>query len=454
VSVGAIAGLLVFNLWLLAVGNAVFFAIRGWQTWAAVGRLLGLGYLLGVASVGVVSVWQMTLGIDLSIVSIFVSGFVIVATSIVAGRRLGRPLPRVHTSVRVPSFSIRSALFCALTTIYLEALFRSGRLAGLYEFDAWQFWVPKAKAIYLFGGLDAQFFRELPNPTYPPLVPALEAMAFHFMQSMDVVTLHLQFWFLLVGFVAAVAGLLASRVPAPALWPPLLLVLVTPHVVDYALQPQADFLLDELLAASILLIALWLREGANWMLVASTPLLAASMLTKREGYMFAACVFLAALVVTARRRHDCWRGLFLVGVVAVAATVPWRVLVAVRGLQGTGSDIGQGNPLGHLDRVWPSLRLALATLFDFDIWLVVVPLLVVAVAVALAQGSRVLPMYVLLFAVLCLAGLTWSTWAFPSFPITKDPSVNPIVRLTGGLTLAAVPLIPLLLAGKAPGQRT
>jgi hypothetical protein len=454
VSISAIAGLVLFNLWLLVVGNAVLFAIRGWHTWPQVARLLGLGYLLGVALVGVVCVWQLTVGIDLSLASILVTGSVIVAASTIAGRRLGRPFPTLRANLVLPSVSILSALFCALTTIYLEALFRSGRLAGLYEFDAWQFWVPKAKAIYLFGGLDNQFFRELPNPTYPPLIPAVEAMAFHFMGSTDVVTLHLQFWFLLVGFVAAVAGVLAPRVPALVLWPPLLLVLVTPHVVDYALQPQADFLLDELLAASVLLIALWLREGANWMLVASTPLLAASMLTKREGYMFAACVLLAALLVTARRRHECWKGLFLVGVVAVAATVPWRVVIAVRGLHGPGSDVGQGNPLAHLDRVWPSLRLALATLFDFDIWLVVVPLLVVAVVIALARGARVLPLYVLLFAGLCLAGLTWSTWAFPTFPITKDPSVNPIVRLTGGLTLAAVPLIPLLLAVKRPGQRT
>ena len=42
---------------------------------------------------------------------------------------------------------------------------------------------------------------ELPEQSYPPLVPALEAAAFHFMGAPDVVTLHLQFWFLLVGFV-------------------------------------------------------------------------------------------------------------------------------------------------------------------------------------------------------------------------------------------------------------
>jgi hypothetical protein len=445
VSIGSICGLLAFNLWLLVVGNAVLFAIRGWNTWAEVGRLLGLGYLIGVASVGVLCVWQITVGLDLSIISIFVIGVLIAVASTIAGWRLGRRFPTMRWGV-VPSVPIISAVFCALTTIYLEALFRSGRLAGLYEFDAWQFWVPKAKAIYLYGGLDDQFFRVLPNPTYPPLVPVLEASAFHFMGSMDEVTLHLQFWFLVVGFVATVAGLLAPRVPALTLWPPLLLVLVTPHVVDYALQPQADFLLDELLATSVLLIALWLGEGARWMLLASTPLLAALMLTKREGYMFAACVLLSAFVVTARRRHECWRDLFLVGVVAVAATIPWRAVVAVRGLHGPGSDIGQANPLRHLDRVWPSLRLAIATLFDFHIWLVVMPLLVAALVVAVLQGARVLPLYVALFATLCLAGLTWSTWAFPSFPFTKDPSVNPIVRLTGGLTLAAASLIPLLLA--------
>ena len=73
--------------------------------------------------------------------------------------------------------------------MYLEALFRSGRLAALTEFDGWFFWVPKAKAIFYFGDLDNQFFRELPHHGYPPLVPTVEAAAFRFMGSADVVTL-------------------------------------------------------------------------------------------------------------------------------------------------------------------------------------------------------------------------------------------------------------------------
>jgi len=119
---------------------------------------------------------------------------------------------------------------------------------GLSAWDAWAFWVPKAKVIYFFGELDEQFFRELANPTYPQLVPALEASAFNFMGSVDAVTLHLQFWFLACSFVASVAGLLAARVPGLLLWPFLLLVLVAPRIVGRSLDPQADFLLDYLFA--------------------------------------------------------------------------------------------------------------------------------------------------------------------------------------------------------------
>ena len=48
--------------------------------------------------------------------------------------------------------TVPTAVFAALVIVYFEALFRSGRLAGLFEWDGWAFWVPKAKAIYYFGG--------------------------------------------------------------------------------------------------------------------------------------------------------------------------------------------------------------------------------------------------------------------------------------------------------------
>jgi hypothetical protein len=96
------------------------------------------------------------------------------AVAVACGFLLGHRLPPAPTHFRISgSGSIAAGFFAALTVVYLEAQFRAGRLAGLYEFDAWSFWVPKAKAIYLFGGLDRQLFHDLPGPSYPPLVPAV-----------------------------------------------------------------------------------------------------------------------------------------------------------------------------------------------------------------------------------------------------------------------------------------
>ncbi|MBW8742013.1 MAG: hypothetical protein JF623_05170, partial [Acidobacteria bacterium] len=267
----ALAGLAALNLWLYITGVAVLFAIRGWNRWSGLARLSGLAYLLGVATSGVVWIFELVVGIPFGIVAIVVTGLVIGAVGVAVGLRLGRRLPpRPSRPTRLPAVSPVVAVSVALVVVYLEALFRVARLDGLYEFDAWDFWIPKAKAIYYFGGLDPQFFREVINQSYPPLVPTLEAAAFHFMGAADVVTLHVQFWLLFVGFVAAIAGLLSPRVSPFFLWPPLLLLVVAPYVIGHATQTTADFALDELIAASVLLVALWLIDRAQWQLSAAT----------------------------------------------------------------------------------------------------------------------------------------------------------------------------------------
>jgi hypothetical protein len=83
-----------------------------------------------------------------------------------------------------------------------------------------------------------------------------------------------------------------------------------------------------------------------------------------------------------------------------------------------------------------------------------VPLLLVAVALAFAAGARRLPGYVGLLYVFAVVGFTWTTWAFPSVPVTRDPSLNPIVRLTGEVALLAPAFVPLLLATTTPSRRT
>jgi hypothetical protein len=450
VNAHSIAGLIALNLSLLAVGVAVLFGVRGWESWSELLRLSGFAYMLGVAATGVVLVLELVVGLDLSLFSLFATWLGVAAAALFVGHALGRSLPRGLSARRRVSFS--AAVFGALTIVYSEGLFRSGRLAGLYEFDGWAFWVPKGKAIYFFGGLDHQFFAELPGPSYPPLVPAFEATAFRFMGSADVVTLHLQFWFFFIGFLAAVIGLLSPHVPPLFLWPPILLLAVAPHVLDYVLQEQGDFILDQFFGLAALLAGLWLIDHKPWQIASAALFSAAAMSTKREGYILVACIVVAALAASSRQRHFAWPRLLLAGAIAVAATLPWRIFLHVRDLTSGGAEAGGVDLFTHTERAWPSLRLAVSAMFDYDIWLIVAPLVLLAAVAAAVAGETRLAAYASLVFVLAIAAFAWVTWAFPSLPITKEAALNPIVRLTGSLAFASTVLIPPLLTSAWRGR--
>jgi hypothetical protein len=446
VSVHALAGLALFNLFLLGVGSGVLTAALGWHSWHEAVRMSGLGYMLGVGLLGVTLSIELVFGVPFSFATIVVTG----AALVLAALSLRRPLARwrpVPPTGRTPGAGWVAVVFGSLIVVYLEALFRAGRLSGLSAWDAWAFWVPKAKAIYFFGGLDEQFFRELANPTYPPLVPALEASAFHFMGSADVVTLHVQFWFFACGFVAAVAGMLAPRVPALLLWPFLLLVLVAPRIVGRSLDPQGDFLLDYFFALAALLVALWLVEREPWLLATAAVFMGAALLTKREGQLLVACLLVAALAGSWRRWRYAWPRLAFAGVLAASAAVPWRIWFTSRDLTGELPSAGVLAFFDYPERGWPAFESAISALFDYDLWLVVPPLVAVAVAVAFLAGGRVLPIYALTLYVLSIGGFTWVLWSFTELelPLVQEEAVNPIVRLSGSLVIASAALVPLLL---------
>ena len=80
--------------------------------------------------------------------------------------------------------------------------------------------------------------------------------------------------------------------------PILLLGLVTPSLVERATHSYADLPLGYLVAIAALLMFMWLHDNEPWQLTVATVLLAGSMLTKREGPLFAVCVVAAALAVS------------------------------------------------------------------------------------------------------------------------------------------------------------
>jgi hypothetical protein len=441
VSVTALLGLVALNALFLAAGTSLVWALRGFASPSEVARLTGLSYLLGLAVCSVLLVVELVLGVPFGAGLLVANCAVVAVAAVLVSRLRGRPRTGEEPGPRAVGPVLLTGAGAALAVVFLEAMFRAGRLAGLFEWDAMSFWVPKAKVIYYLGGLDERLFLEIPGQSYPPLVPALQASAFAFMGDADIVTLHVLFWFPLAAFVAAVAGLLAPRVPALLLWPLLLLGVLTPEVVD------------RFVALAALLVALWLVERQTYQLASAAALLSAAMLTKREGYLLTACIGAAALIASWREWRWAWPRLALAGVAAFVPTLSWRIWFTSRDVTGEAPEAGGLGLFDHLDRAWPSLRLALSALFDADLWLVAAPLGVLAVVLAFVAGARRLPVYAALVTLFMVAGFTWVTWSFPSLPITKDGALNPIVRLTGALILTFAALAPLLLAAAWHGER-
>ena len=444
-TIHALAGLVALNLIFFVCGAAVLWLARGWRTWLEFARLGGLAYLTGVAAAGAVWTLLLIAGIPFSLWLVVATVVAFVFAGVVGGRRLGRGSPALGAAT-VTRGVLVGAAGVAAAGLFLEVLFRAARLRGLYNWDAWSFWVPKGKAIYFFGGLDEQFFTTLPGSSYPPLVPMLDAAAFHAMGAPDVSTLHIQFWFLGAGFVWALAGLLSERAPAWILWPFVLLLLVAPRIGRRFATPEADFLLDFFFVLGAVLVAFWLLDRERWRLVVATILLCGMVVTKREGLLLAAVLIAAALLASARRWRATWPALAIVVAVTLAVAAPWRIWYVAHGVAGEGPTGSGVNLTENPERLWPSLRLALDVLFDSGYWSVMVPVALGALVVAALARANTLVVFFGTLIVLVTLGGGWITWAIPELPITQELGGNPIVRYMGAAALLCVAASPVLLA--------
>ena len=158
-TIRAIAGLAVLNLFFLVVGAAVLWGLRGWRWWTEFLRLAGVAYLLGIACFQVVITLELVAGVPFGPPSVLGSGAVLVAAGLLLGRREGRAWPPLRRPAwRLPRPTLLGALFIAALVVYFEAFFRSGRLAELYDWDAWLNWTLKAKALFYFGGMEEWVF--------------------------------------------------------------------------------------------------------------------------------------------------------------------------------------------------------------------------------------------------------------------------------------------------------
>jgi hypothetical protein len=422
-------------------------------------RLAGLAFTVGWAAAGVAAVLLLVAGLSLAPWQLALACVALAAAGAAASFVTPRiPEPRARAA---EGGGMWFALVAGVVVLlYLELLgMRSFVAPASYHSDAWGFWLPKAKAIALFGGLDTGpgGVTSFTHADYPPLLPALDAVTFRFMGGLHASVLPLQEWVFAVAFVAALAALLAPRVPAVVLWPCLALVVLTPSFGRWVGVGLADLPLAFLFALAGVAVALWLTEGRAGHVALACTLLAAAALTKVEGRSLGlalAGIATLASIGALRRR---WAGLVALAAAPVLAERAWREWLAANDVPlrpdyRVGDALDIGFLLDRTDRLEVAIRRLPGYLVGGDDLLLVLPL-ALAAALLVARRSPALALLVAGTPLVALAGLVVAYWV----------SVNPVEayidtsaeRAVLAPFLFAAALLPLalatLLAPESPG---
>jgi hypothetical protein len=447
--VSHIGGVLALNLLFLLAGCGLLWGLRGWSEWTELVELAGVAYVLGVGFVGVLATLVLVAGAGLSTPTILLLTIGTAAGGAAAGVLRRRPLPRRlgrWGRPRSPG-AIAGAGLAVLTLTLVADFARAAYHHPVLDWDAFAFWLPKAKAIYFFGGLDEHLFRSLPGPSYPVLVPALDAMNFRFMGAADDTLLGLQYWLLFAGFAFAVAGLLRGLVRPVLVWLFLAVAVVIPDLDVRLLNLIADWPLDIFFALAALALVCWLRTRETWLLGVYTVSLAAMLATKREGQLLMACLVAGGIAATVWRSRRASVTIAGLAVAAYLVNVPWRLWWTSRGLLSDAPPGGVFHVTADSDRIFGGLGLVLRLLFDYHHWLVPVPVAIAAAVAGLVGRRRELPILYLVTAALAIVGFAWIIWSDPSLPISTKQSMTPIPRAVGAIVLLSAVLAPLLVDG-------
>jgi hypothetical protein len=452
----SLLGVLVLNLLFLLAGSGALWAVRGWTTWREWMELSGVAYMSGLACVTVLATLVPIYGGSLSagVILALVSGVGITGVAVGLARR--RPFP--VRLVLPPARDGVAIVLTALTFALLFFFFRVARLQPMTSWDAWDFWMTKAKALYYFHGIDTSILRQT-WPSYPLLVPVLAAMNFRFMGGADTTVLGVQWWLLGVGFVGATAGLLRRVAPPRLTWLFLALFVALPQFDDRLLERTADWPLDLFFGVASCALLAWIVTRESWLLAVFCLTVSAVLLTKREGQLLVACLVVAGIVAAGVRERRAWLGIGGAAAIAYLPAIPWRIWWTSRHLS---ADTPRGGLLhatfASLGNAPSAFHLVAQLAFDYHLWLGVAPLALVAAIACLGQANRRAAIFFLVAFGLVFAGWAWENWAFVSdgFPITPDPALNPTNRTVASLitlsVITAPVLIGQLLAQRVPGE--
>jgi hypothetical protein len=441
------------GLFVLA-GGGVLHAIRPFRRraplqWLAAG---GLAYLVGVSVVVLLTIAAATAGVSISLPL-----FIFIALA-VAGAGFAVGVLRVQTDRVAPEpvLALRSDRTDRIVLIALIAGFGLFALVILrqytsvpwFDYDGWAIWLNKAKALFYFGGIDPGFFAGSPyaysHQDYPLLLPMLEMLHFRAIGRMDLQSVHVQFWLLLVTFPWAL-GYLASRAGRPAVWAPIVFGAVTaPAIYTVIVSGLADIPVAIFLTCGVLAMGLWVEGRRREDLAVAIVLLAAAANTKNEGLLAAVVVIVMAgvVLVTERPRRRLLE-LAAGAAVFVLAIVPWQLWAASHHVPkdvNAADGLNPGYLVSHFDRFMPAVHALLDQITNQDRWDYFVPLALLAVGVALVlrRATRAAAFYALCGLGFFLA-LVWAYWA-SKYPIQAylDQSAFRVVDGLVGIGMAAL----------------
>lgn len=374
----------------------------------------GLAPLAGMAWAGIVGATLATAGARLSI-----AGLIALTTCTCAVGAIRLHLTPTLTSSprrvrRRSSTTLQHvAGITALAIVAIVALFALAafRVKPLAEYDGWAMWGMKARAIAVLGSADADVFAseayERLHVEYPLLLPALHALPLQLTNGFSSNTVILNCFVVGVSGLLAIWALLRDRVRTTLLLPFVAAIAAMPAFFVQLGSGYADVPLALFVAGGLAAAARWLTDSRTDWIVLASIFLAAAVLTKDEGLLFAAAAYVPLLLAATGRRRT-----VVVSALTVAlAYVPWRAYLWVHQLDAPHYDLSSS-----LDIPWVARRLnrgpeAIAGLLDEALdprqFGLLLALGVAASLLTLSFGPRPLGIFASGFALLSLAGLTW-----------------------------------------------
>jgi hypothetical protein len=439
-------GLLLLNAGYAATGAAVLAGVGLVRSGRSLVLHLGLALVVGWALVGSAAATLLALGLGATVLETAVVAAVIIAAGVALARRV-TPRPASFVGAAPGWQTWLAVAGASVLLLVLAALLRRASYAQPVIWDSWAFWLPKAESIFYFDGIDTGpgGFLAMANPDYPVFAPATEALTYRIMGGVDNGVLAVQHWVLAAAFFAGVAVVLGRRVPAWVLWPGLAMAAVMPGFDRYIASSLGDEPLALQLALAGVCGAIWLTNRETAFGALAGVFLVAATLTKNEGFLDA---LLLALLLAAATRFRRWVAPVAIAAACVVAVLPWKLWlrsqdVPVNPAYDPGDLLRPGYLAGRLDRLSTALLDVPPYFFDWDAWLLTLPL-AIALGLALLRRRPGLSLLVIGSVAVVIAGNLTVYWV-STLPVSWYIRTSADRTSFAPVLLCAV-LIPLLAA--------